>query len=313
MTLPILVGVLTGTALLLPVRAPVLVFAVAQGGYLLAATVLLVLGGERWLLLALAPSVLGTGAYLVFGQPRLLGTVPWLPLVGCAVLAGCLAAVRAGRLGRGGGHGRLVDGAELRGSFPHALFGLIAAGLLTFPVLVVGLGHGSVLSAMALLTVPLSVSMGAAEWSLHWYRRRMRQLLRDSRTVRQFVPLARLALAAAVAGYLAGAALLVVGTLLVATTARLVTPGWTVVGAGAACLALGCALFLALLLQAFGTGPLTSVACVTALTIEMVVVLGRPGGWGLDVAPAQLLVCSALFAVLVARACVLLGRVTAHV
>ena len=111
---------------------------------------------------------------------------------------------------------RLTPGrTELRGALSQAQFGLSAAGLLAFPVAVVGFGAGPAVSAAAVLTLPLSLSMGAAEWSLYRYRRDVQALLDRCRTVAQFGPGARRVLLAAVLRYLAVAAVLIAATVTV--------------------------------------------------------------------------------------------------
>lgn len=304
-----LLVVLGATALLVPVAMPVLLFAAAQGVYLLGATVLLVLRAERWLLAALAPGVLVSAGYLLAQRLDPVTGLAWLPLVVCALLALVLAAVKTARPGPA--IGRVLRGAELRAALPHALFGLVTAGLLAFPVVVIGFGGGAGMPAAALLTLPLSLSMGAAEWSLYWYRRRVRGLLQVARTVGQFAPRARQTLLGAVARYLGAIVLLIAATLAVALVGR-ARLEWTVVRAGGSYLALGCALFVALLLQAVGTGLFTLVACAAALGVEVALVIGLPLGWGLDVMSAQLLACLVLFAGLLVRCDTVLGQVMTH-
>lgn len=303
----ILLVTLTATALLVPVAMPVLLFAVAQGCYLLGATVLLVMRAQRWLWCALAPGVLLSAVYLLAGRPVTTDEPAWLPLAMCALLAGVLAVVQTARGGPTAGP--IVVGGELRAAAPHALFGLLAAGLLVFPVVGGSAGHGVVAPAAALLSLPLSLSMGAAEWSLYWYRRRVRALLQDIRAVSEFAGPARLVLLGAVTRYAGAVVLLVAATLAVAAAGRM-SLEWTVLRAAAAYLALGCALFLALLLQAVRAGLFTLVGCTAALGLEMVLVTGPPLGW--DAVSAQLLASSVLFGGLLVRCGTVLGQVVAH-
>ena len=95
----VLGAALAAAALLAPVGAAVLVFAAAQGVYLLAATVLLVLKAERWVFAALAPGALASVAYLMAGRPASVDGLLWLPLVVTAVVA-CGAAVARDPLAR---------------------------------------------------------------------------------------------------------------------------------------------------------------------------------------------------------------------
>jgi hypothetical protein len=271
--------------------------------------VLLVMRAERWLLFALAPGVLASGSYLVAQRPGPVTGLVWLPLAVCALLVLVLAALKTARPGpaiRG-----VLVGAELRAALPHALFGLVTAGLLALPVVAIGVGGSAGMPAAALLTLPLSLSMGAAEWSLYWYRRRVRGLLYAARTLGQFAPRARLVLLGAVTRYLGAVVLLISATLAVAVAGS-IRLEWTLLRAGGSYLALGCALFVALLLQAVGAGVFTLVACAAALGVELALVIGLPLGSGLDVMSAQLLACSVLFTGLLVRCDTVLGQVVTH-
>src|SRR5262249_33775846 len=134
---------------------------------------------------------------------------------------------------------------------PAVAFGLIAAGLLAFPV-VAGLdGHGRPNLGALLATLPLSLSMGAAEWSLFWYRGRTQRSLRACRRMRRFAWRARGALAVAVIQYLAVAALLIAAAAVIADHLGLLRPQWTMVPTLIAYVLLGGSMFIALLLQTF--------------------------------------------------------------
>ena len=284
-------------AALVPVDGPALLFSAGQGGYLLAATVLLVLGAERWVFVALVP---GAGAALAFALAGRPPWVPlWLPLVASAAVATVVAVVRT----RGPRVRVVPDRAERRGARAQAAFGLAAAGLLAFPVAVSGFGAGLAVPAVAVLTLPLSLSMGAAEWSLYRYRRAVQALLERCRTPREFGPGARRVLLGAVLRYVAVAAVLI------AATAVLPGPGGITPVAALSYLALGAALFVALLMQALGVGAGTGPACGAALGLEAALVLGPPA---LDVVTAQLVAAALLSAVLLAVAAAVLGRVAAH-
>ena len=111
-------------------------------------------GAERLLLVVLAPGVLGSAAFLAARASRCGWTMPaWAALAATPLLALALAWRRArppghwpappGRPRQGtrpacGGASRpgsrLFVAAELRGALPSAGFGLVAAGLLAFPV-----------------------------------------------------------------------------------------------------------------------------------------------------------------------------------
>ncbi|HEY0808169.1 MAG TPA: hypothetical protein VGD84_24090 [Pseudonocardiaceae bacterium] len=288
------------TAVLVGRFGPAAGFAVAQGGYLLAATVLLVDRAELWLLVALAPGVLASTAFLLLGEPAGLRTGTLVALAGSLLLTVVLAVGRtswpvpaaAGRL----------RWAELRATGPYLLFGAVTAGLLAFPLASGGTSNAT----MAVL--PLSLSMGAAEWLLYRYRGATGRLLRRSRLVKDFATRSWWPLIAALTWYLlCTAVLMVVARELGATVG--VSPQWTSLLAYEAYLSLGGALFLALLLQAF-CGPASVVAwCGGALATELVVVVIDRAVPALRV---QLLVCGGLLLALVIRAGIVLGQTVRH-
>jgi hypothetical protein len=162
------------------------------------------------------------------------------------------------------------------------------------------------------LTLPLSLSMGAAEWSLYRYRRGVQALLERCRTPRQFGPGARRVLLGAVLRYLAAAAALIAATTAVLRGFVPATAVGTTLVLGLSYLVLGGALFLALLLQALGGGAGTGIACGAALGLEAALVLGPPVGV-LDVATAQLIASALLFGGLVLVASTVLSRVESHI
>jgi hypothetical protein len=232
--LVLIAAIMGATALLVHARLPVVIFGIGEGAYMLGACVLLVLGAEKWLLAALAPGVLGSVAFLVLGRPPGLEHAAWAALAVPPVLAvaAALAATRtAVPAGRGPGSWLarlaprgLVTAAELRGAVPAAAFGLVAAGLLAYPVVTAVPGHPGVNAGALLATLPLSLSMGAAEWSLLSYRRQTRTLLRSKGDLRAFGRGARLVLARALAQYLLAAVVLTAIAAWIAITVGLVHP-----------------------------------------------------------------------------------------
>jgi hypothetical protein len=273
----LITAIMAGTALLVHARLPVVIFGVGEGAYMLGACVLLVLGAEKWLLAALAPGVLGSVAFLALGRPPGLEHAAWAALAVPPVLAvaAALVATRTPgtaapgtRLARLTSRG-LVTAAELRGAVPAAAFGLVAAGLLAYPVVTAVPGHPGVNAGALLATLPLSLSMGAAEWSMLAYRRRTRVLLRSSTDLRAFGRGARLMLAGAVGQYLLAAVVLTAAAALIATRTGLVTPSPVLLPELIVYLVLGCALFLALALQALGLRAVPLVACAAALAFEI--------------------------------------------
>jgi hypothetical protein len=301
--LAILLLVMAGTAVASHAHLAVIMFCVGQGAYMLGAAVLLVLGAERLLFLALAPGVLGSAVFVLLGRPPPLDHIAWAALAATPVLAVALALVRTS-------HPRppacrVFVAAELASAAPTAGFGLVAAGLLALPVVLVAGGHGRVNTGALLAAVPLSLSMGAAEWSLLWYRRRMQRQLRMSQNLAEFGTRARLALAAALLQYLSGAVALTCIAVLVAARAGLVHSNQAIVPELAVYLALSGAMFVALLLQAFGDRGFPLAACATALVVALV---GHSFG-----VLSQLVAYSVLLVVLSGYASVVLGRAMRHV
>jgi hypothetical protein len=299
--------------LLIDVPLPALIFGFGLGAYMLGATVLLVLGAERLLLVVLAPGVLGSVAFLALGRPPQLEHAAWAALAATPLLAIGLALICTSR-GTGprpGGQpvpgpapGRLLPPADLIGALPSAGFGLVAAGLVVYPLVAGVHGHGGANTGALLASLPLTLSMGAAEWMLIWYRRRSQRLLRRTRELRKFASRARLVLFAGLLQYLAAAAALIVAVVAIAAWTGLVHPQWEVVPQIVAYLLLGGALFLALLLQAFGSRSFPLIACALALTFE--VFYRGLGVFG------QIVACTELLIVLAGYAALVLGRAVRH-
>ncbi|HEY1619203.1 MAG TPA: hypothetical protein VGG25_16395 [Streptosporangiaceae bacterium] len=298
-----LVGVILAiTAVTVQARAPVLIFGAGEAAYMLGACVLLVLGRERWLLVALAPGVAGSVLFLVLGRPPGLEHAAWAALAATPVLT--LIAAWACTRPRGTVAGHLLVLGELRGAAPAAVFGLLAAGLLAFPVIAGAHGSGGVNTGALLATLPLSLSMGAAEWCLLGYRRRTRELLRSTQDLREFAWRSRLILAVAVGQYLLGAVVLTVIAAAVTVSTGLVHPDGLLLPELIVYLALGGAMFVALALQALGVRAVPVVACAAALGFEL---LWRELGL-----LSQLLACGGLLLVLGGYAVVVLSRAVRH-
>jgi hypothetical protein len=291
--------VLAITAVLTGPRPATLAFGAGQGAYLLGACALLVLGAERLLLLVLAPGVLASAGYLLLGRPTGLTHPVWLALAATPVLAVLLALIACGRPDSAGE--RLVTAAEVAGALPALAFGLLAAGLVVFPVLV---ADPATAGRAMLGAFPLSLSMGAAEWILHRYRRSTQRLLRSVGTLRAFARRARQAVIAAVAWYLAAAVALTVATVAVAAWTGVVPAPWRPSPEVLAYLALGGAMFVALLLQAMGERLVPLVACAAALATGIAVHGAGPA--------AVFAVNAALLVVLCVHAVRVLGSAMRH-
>ncbi|WP_432135295.1 MULTISPECIES: hypothetical protein [unclassified Streptomyces] len=256
---------------------PVPAAVAAQSAYLAAAGVLLVLGRERLLLAALSPLVAGTAVLPWWepGTPLRLG----LPLLALAVTLGCAGwAVRRAVL-----EPAVPDAARppLWWSVPYGLFGL-AAGVL---VLLEGL-------RAPYAVIVLTVSMGPAEWLLYRYRGRSVAALRAAATP---------------AGFLLRSAGLL-GACVLAYVLPLLPAALLTGAAPADLLPLAATLWLALLLQAFGTAWPAALICLTAAgTAAAGTLLGLPPG------PAALpLSCAAAALLLAGCAVRLLGRPARH-
>ncbi len=201
---------------------------------------------------------------------------------------------------------RATPSANRRGQvpLPSGGFGLVAAGLLVFPVAAGLPGHEGPNTGALLASLPLALSMGMAEWTLVWFRRRTQRLLRATREVPAFACRARLTLFTALLQYLTAAALLTAAVVTVATAAHLLHPHGAIAPQIAAYLVLGGAMFVALLLQAFGSRIFPLIACAAALALE--VLWHRLGVLG------QLAACTELFVRLTGYAALELGKAVRH-
>jgi hypothetical protein len=286
------------------VHAPLsaLLFGAGEGVYMLGAGALMVVGAEGWLLVALAPGVLYSAAFLALGRPVDLQHVAWATMATTPLLALALAVIYTQRTGPV--TARLFDREEWRGALPAAAFGLVAAGLLIYPVAAGPHGHGGINVGALLAALPLSLSMGAAEASLLWYRRRTQRLMRTTRDMRGFGLRARLILIATVLQYVAAAAVLTALAVFIANATGLVHFRAAYLPQLAAYGALGAAMFLALTLQALGSRIFPLVACGAALAFELV---ARDLG-----VLAQIVACTELLVVVGGFAIVVLGKAVRH-
>jgi hypothetical protein len=287
--------IMAATMLATRARPPVVAFGAGEAVYMLSACVLLVTSAERWLPAALAPGLTGATVFLVLGKPADLEHQTWAALAATPLLA-CLIAVavtvtagsRSAGAGQRGGAGRLPSRSELGGALPALALGVIAAGLLSFPVVAGVSGHGGGNPGAIVASVPLALSMGVAEWSLLWYRRAARRLLRQTDDTRWFSEHARLLLLGGVARYLLGAIVLVGAALAVAVRSGQVPLDSTVLLAVGSYLLLGAAMFLVMLLQTMLVRLVPLVLAVAALAAELAL---RGHGLPVQVAvPAVLLV-----------------------
>jgi hypothetical protein len=304
-----LVAVTLPTALLLGQSWPVLWFALGQGGYLLGATVLLVCGADWWLAAALAPGVIGSALYLLAGRPTWSHPLAWGAIGASLVLTLGFALLRTSwpRPARSARPIRMV---ELLAGGPSGVFGLLVAGLLLFPLVAARFTHGGqgVGAASLLATLPLSLSMGIAEWRLYGYRGRIEKLMRHAVALPRFGRRTTLVLVGVLGEYLLGAAVLLVGVVSLAELAN-IHPQWTDLPAYLGCLVLGGALFVALLIQVC-VGPVQILGwCAAALAAEIALAIFAPH---LALPQVQLVVTAAMAFALLCHAAATLARASRH-
>jgi hypothetical protein len=298
--------IMTATALTVHARLPVFAFGAGEAAYMLGACVLLVTGAERWLPAALAPGVTGATVFLVLGMPAQLEYQTWAALAATPVVACAIAAAhtmgawprRRGAPSQATGApspatdarsraGRLKGG-ELLGALPAAALGVIAGGLLSFPVVAGVSGHGGGNVGALMASVPLALSMGAAEWCLLRYRRATRRLLWLTDDTRWFRGRAGLLLLGALGQYLFGTIMLVSLALGVALLSSQVTLGAVLLLSVGGYLVLGAAMFLVLLLQTMRIRLVPLAAAAATLGVELAL---RRHGLAVQVAaPSALLV-----------------------
>ncbi|GAB3392445.1 hypothetical protein [Amycolatopsis echigonensis] len=255
------------TGLVVDARLTALAFGFGQGLYMLSATVLMVLGAERLLLLVLTPGFLAGAVFLLMGRPNGFA-VPVAWALAVTPLCGLAMSMWVTR-GIGKGAGKPFAFADLVAALPSASFGLAAAALIAFPVVPGwGAGRTGINTGALLAALPLSLSMGAAEWTLFWFRRRSWRLLRATGKLRAFGRRARLILLAALGQYLIATAVLIAAVSAIAWAIGPAQPGGSAYPQIAAYLALGGAMFLALLLQTTRLRVVPPAACAVAFALE---------------------------------------------
>jgi hypothetical protein len=279
-----------------------LLFGAGEGVYMLGAGTLMVLGTEGWLMVALGPAVLYSAGFLALGRPVQLQHIAWATMASAPLLALALSFIFTQRSGPP--TGKLFERDEWLGALPAIGFGLVAAGLLIFPVAAGPDGHGGINVGALLAAVPLSLSMGVAEWSLLWYRRRTQRLMRTTRDLRGFGLRARVILICALLQYVAAAAVLTAAAVAIAGKTGLVHPKLAYLPQLATYGVLGAGMFLALTLQALGSRVFPLVPCAVALAIEIVF---RDHG-----VRAQIIACTELLVVVGVFAVVVLGKAVRH-
>lgn len=264
-------------------------FALGQALYMAAATVLLVLGRERSLLYVLGP-LTAAAVCGAAGLPSPAVAAILTATVAAATATAVATAVRSAAAAPAEEAAQTPRVPVLR-SVPQALGGLAAGGLVVAAALA-----GEFVAA-------LTVSMGVAEWLLFRFRSRCLAALRRTGVDERLLARSWRVLARCLGGYAATLAAL-------AGVESALLPGAAAWDAGhlGVLLALGCTLWLALLLQSCGR-PWTAAAVLSAATTTAVPLLaahaGPPGAViGLTGAGAA--------AVLLAATATVTARVTTH-
>ncbi|MGX1130165.1 hypothetical protein RKD49_002355 [Streptomyces glaucescens] len=314
-----LLGSLTALAVAGTAEPAAVAFAAGQSCYLGAATVLLVLGREKALLVALLPMAAGAVAALAGEVPeatRLTLLLGSLAVVAALALLDLAPALR--ELGQGGWTAGLTallphgsfgpvahrpGGPRLAASLPYALFGLGSGVLVLYAALgdvLAGAAHSTVAAPAA---VALTLSMGPAEWLLYRFRSGSLAGLRSTSTPRAFRRTTALTVVRCLAGYLAALSAL-------ALAAAALWPGSPAVTGVrlAGLLLLGAVLWTGLLLQSFGAIHGAAAVCCTAALVQTLALLLHTG----DPHRVGVTVHGVAAAVQAALVCGLLGRATAH-
>ncbi|MFG2333731.1 hypothetical protein ACGFMM_29535 [Streptomyces sp. NPDC048604] len=266
-------------------------FAAGQSLYLAGATVLLVLGRERALLYALAP-LAGALFSFRYDLPDALRVALLLASLAATVVFAAVVLLPGARPDPS-----RRAGPPLAASLPYGLFGLGTGMLVLYAAVgdvLASDGPADVVAAPS--AVALTLSMGPAEWLLHRFRGESSAGLRLTTTARAFRRTAAVTLALCLVGYLAV-------LLALALAGTLAWPGAGPPDAGRllGLLLVGVALWLGLLLQAYGAVLGAGLVCLLAAAAQMT----APAAAG----PA---ITAAAAAVLGAWSCALLVRPTAH-
>jgi hypothetical protein len=137
-------------------------FAVAQAVYIVAATILVHLSADGLLAMALAPGVFVAGIAVLSGS-RELSTDVVATMTASVALTVVAAAFRSRRSTRSGARPTRED---LGVAVPHVVYGTLAGGLVAIPIIAALTGSGHLSPWLALALLPLTLSMGLAEFEL---------------------------------------------------------------------------------------------------------------------------------------------------
>ncbi len=167
----------------------VMVFAMAQMAYQMAASVLIIYGLEGWLFFALLPSLVVNGWYLLTTSPN-LQTAAISATLTSITLALNLAFLALWNTPKTKIFWATLSLREIREVLPIFAYGALSAALV-----LLGNAHNMFASPdLSLSIVPLVLSMGILEWQARRFNERSRGLLHDSHRVSEFVSGVRWAL-----------------------------------------------------------------------------------------------------------------------
>ncbi|MEU5424678.1 hypothetical protein AB0H73_03595 [Streptomyces olivoreticuli] len=290
----------TAATLTAPRSTGVTSFAAGQAVYLAAATVLLVLGRERLLLLTLLPTAAGGTLLLAVPLPAAVRIALLLATVTAVTGA---AAYEILRTRKSDTPYTPPPTLSPLASLPYGLFGLGCGVLTTLAALGDVLRHSPGARTAGAAVIALTLSMGAAEWLLYRCRSMALAALTRATTPRGLLTGGARVLALCATAYLAAL------TALALTTGALWPDGPPVTAVRlTGLLALGTVLWAGLLLQAFGVAWAPALLCLGAAGAESAALALRTPA----PATAQLVICTGAAATLLAVAAQRLGRLTTH-
>lgn len=137
-------------------------FAAAQAVYIVAATILVHLAADALLALALAPGVFVAGIAVLSGSTK-LSTDVVVTMTASVALTVVAAAFRSRRSTRLGASPTWEDVAV---AAPYIIYGTLAGGFVAIPIIAALTGGGHISPWLALALLPLTLSMGLAEFEL---------------------------------------------------------------------------------------------------------------------------------------------------
>ena len=239
--------VLAGVAVVLGWESRITAVAIALGLYIVAATVLVFLGADLVLAMMLAPGAMAAGLSAI-ADPSWLG---WRPLVFTLGVSVTLVVAAAAFGTRGAVRaGAIPHRAEVARTLPFVAYGALAGGLVAAPLIAALVTGARATSLLALAMLPLTLSMGFAEFELRRHSRSVRRALGREHDVAGFVHVASRGLWMATARYAVALAAIAALLLSIVAARGVAIAGTTAQMAGY--MLLGVALFLGLVIGAGG-------------------------------------------------------------